>query len=267
MMKSVTKSLILSITFVLLFISVQAQEQQEVQKIVNQKLQFWTSINSTLRFSDHWGMVADVHIRRDNFIQDPNFYFLRTGGAWWFNDQFSFVLGIAALWLATETDVGIKYALERRIYQQALWRTVIGRTTFLQRIRIEQRWHQVLNTDDGSVNRVRFSNRFRFLMSAAIKAFNNPKAPKPVISNEILFHVGSEILYNTFDQNRFFIGLNQRLGRDWTMDFGYMLVYQQLYSGYEYDMNHTVRVFFYWTPDFRKKADEEMPHYPVGGLE
>jgi hypothetical protein len=51
------------------------------------------------------------------------------------------------------------------------------------------------------------------------------------------------------------------------MDYGYMLVYQQRYSGYEYDMNHTVRVFFYWTPDFRKKVDDEMPHYPVGGLE
>ena len=104
-------------------------------------------------------------------------------------------------------------------------------------------------------------------MSAAIRAFNNTRAPRPVISNEILFHVGSEILYNTFDQNRFIIGLNQRLRKDWTMDFGYMLVYQQRYSGFEYDMNHTVRVFFYYTPDFRKKVDEKMPHYPVGGLE
>jgi hypothetical protein len=251
-----------------MFIQKKSYAQEEpVERVVYQNLHFWTSINSTLRFSNHWGMVADFHIRRENFIQDPNFWFLRVGGAWWFNDQFSFVAGGALLWLATDTDVGLRYALERRIYQQALWREVIGRTSFLQRIRIEQRWHEVLDKEDGSVDRVRFSNRFRFLLSAAIKAFNNPKAPKVVLSNEILFHIGKEILYNTFDQNRLFLGFNQRLGKDWTMDYGYMLVYQQRYSGYEYDMNHTVRIFFYYTPDFRKKVDKDLPHYPVGGLE
>ena len=241
--------------------------QETTERQVDHNTQFWTSVNSTWRLSKRWGIIGDIHIRRDNFLKDPNFYFLRLGGAYWINDQFSVVGGAAALWLATDTDVGREYALERRLYQQVLWRSQIKKVTFLQRIRIEQRWHQVLDPLDGTVDRVRFSNRFRFLFSGAIQVFENPKLPRLTISDEILFHVGNEIVFNTFDQNRLFLGFNQRLSKNWTVDYGYMMVYQQRYSGFEYDMNHTIRLFFYFSPDLRKDVDEELPHYPVGGIE
>jgi len=258
----------ISVLLISLFVSTKILSAQEaIDRQTYNNLHFWTSVNSTFRLSQRWGAIADVHVRRENFIHDPNFYFLRLGATFWINDQFSVVGGGAALWLATETNAGLKYALERRSYQQALWRATNGRVTFLQRIRIEQRWHEVLNNSDGSVNRIRFSNRFRFLMSGTIRAFNNLRLPRPVVSNELLFHVGKEIVYNTFDQNRLFLGFNQRISKSWTMDYGYMLVYQQRYSGYEYDVNNTIRLFFYYSPDFRQKANDQLPHYPVGGIE
>ena len=163
-------------------------------------------------------------------------------------------------------DGGFDYALEKRIYQQLLWRSVNGRAKFLQRIRNEQRWHEVLNPD-GSVNRIRFSNRVRFLFSASIKIFEDEKRPRLVLSDEILFHFGEEIVYNTFDQNRLFVGISHRLNKNLAYDFGYMAVYQQKYSGYQYDLNHTLRLFFYLSPDLRKKKDKNLPHYPVGDIE
>ena len=239
----------------------------QAEKEVNEQAQFWTSINSTWRFSDHWGVMGDFHIRRTNFLKDPNFYFVRAGGVYWFNDKMSLAGGGAALWYAVEDETeGFNYALEKRIYQQLLWRSVNGRARFLQRIRNEQRWHQVLN-DDGSVDRVRFSNRVRLLFSASIRIFEDAKKPRLVLSDEILFHFGNEIVYNTFDQNRFFVGINHRLNKNLSFDFGYMAVYQQKYNGYQYDLNHTLRLFFYLSPDLRKKKDDEMPHYPVGGIE
>jgi hypothetical protein len=237
------------------------------EKDINAQAQFWTSINSTWRFSDHWGVMGDFHIRRTDFLKDPNFYFVRAGGVYWFNDKMSLAGGGAALWYALEDeDGGFDYALEKRIYQQLLWRSINGRAKFLQRIRNEQRWHQVLN-DDGSVDRVRFSNRVRLLFSSSIRIFEDEKKPRLVLSDEILFHFGNEIVYNTFDQNRFFVGINHRLNKNWSFDFGYMAVYQQKYSGYQYDLNHTLRLFFYLSPDLRKKKDDQMPHYPVGGIE
>jgi len=244
------------------FMLVNAQEEREV----NDQVQFWTSINSTLRFTDKLGLMGDFHIKRNNFVKDPGFYFLRFGGIYWLDDKFSFAGGVAGLWYATETNKGRSFGFEKRIYQQVLWRTAIRRVVFLQRIRNEQRWHEVLN-DDGSLNRVLFSNRVRFLLSWNIKVFNDEKLPKLVLSDEILFHFGKEIIYNTFDQNRFFIGINYHINETWTCDFGYMLVYQQLYSGYQYDRNHTVRLFFYYSPDFRKQKNKDLPHYPIGGSE
>ncbi len=185
------------------FMLVNAQEEKEV----TDQVQFWISANSTLRLSNKLGLMGDFHIKRNNFIKDPAFYFLRLGGIYWLDDKFSFAGGVAGLWLATETNKGLSFGFEKRIYQQVLWRTAIRRVVFLQRIRNEQRWHDVLN-NDGSINRVRFSNRVRFLLSWNLKVFNNNELPKLVLSDEILFHFGDEIIYNTFDQNRFFIGIN-----------------------------------------------------------
>ena len=254
------------IVLLVFFFQTVEQANAQQQKEVYDQSQFWISINSTLRLNDKFGLMGDFHIRRNDFIKEPDFYFLRLGGVYWLDNQFSFAGGVATLWNATETNDGLSFSLEKRIYQQVLWRNSIRKVVFMQRIRTEQRWQQVLN-NDGSVNRVRFSNRVRFLLSWNIKVFENEKLPKLVVSDEVLFHFGSEITYNTFDQNRLFVGINHRLSKTWTFDFGYMLVYQQRYSGYQYDKNHTLRLFFYYSPDFRKHKNKDLPHYPIGGSE
>ena len=71
-------------------------------------------------------------------------------------------------------------------------------------------------------------------------------------------------MLNTFDQNRLFAGIKQRLAPAWSFDLGYMLVYQQKSTGYQYDLNHTLRWFFYVTPDLRKVSS---PDEPAGTVE
>ena len=239
---------------------------QGVTRQVNHQSQFWTSINTTVRASRHFGVMGDFHIRTNNFISDPSFYFLRFGGVYFFDSRFSAAAGYAHLWLAKKVGNEFKFENENRIYQQVLWRARIGRTTFLQRIRNEQRWSEVLD-ENGGVDRIRFTNRLRFLFSFAFQLFDNPKLPRPVISDEVHIHFGDEVVFNTFNQNRIFIGISQRITPNLSFDFGYMNVYQQKFSGYEYDMNHTLRLFFYYSPDFRKRKDEEYPHYPLPGEE
>ena len=239
----------------------------QTEKEIDHQVHFWTSINSTMRLSNHWGVMGDFHIRRTNIIKDPSFYFLRIGGVYWINDKISLAGGGAVLWLANIQIDETYFSQERRIFQQLLWRSVNGKVGFLQRIRNEQRWHDIVN-EDGSYNRTRFSNRVRFLISASIKVFEKDTAPRLIFADEILFHFGSEIVYNTFDQNRFFVGFNQRINKNLVFDYGYMAVLQQKYSGYKYDLNHTIRLFFYYSPDFRKRKEKNLPHYPVsGGME
>ncbi len=59
------------ILFSIFILSAKAQTEKEIDN----QVQFWTSVNSTWRFSDHWGAMGDVHVRRNDFLKDPNFYF------------------------------------------------------------------------------------------------------------------------------------------------------------------------------------------------
>jgi hypothetical protein len=257
------KLLILSISILLSFCisEVYAQESKEI----NEQTQAWWSINTSARLTEKLGLIADFHIRRNDFLKESNFYFGRLGGALWVTDRLTLVAGYAHLWLARPNETGdINYQDENRIYQQIQWRQQVSRVTFVQRIRNEQRWHQVLGPD-GEELRIRFSNRVRFLSSFNIRVFENPKLPSISLADEVHVHFGKEIIYNTFDQNRIFAGLKVPIRDNLKFDFGYMMVYQQRYSGNVYDLNHTIRWFFYYSPDLRK--DKDGIHYALPGDE
>jgi hypothetical protein len=81
--------------------------------------------------------------------------------------------------------------------------------------------------------------------------------PSLALADELMLHTGKDIIYNNFDQNRVFAGIRQQVTPSLAFDFGYMHVWQQKLSGYQYSRNHTIRLFFYWQPDWRKKKTEE----------
>lgn len=219
-------------------------------KEINQQAQFWWSINSTSRITDRFGIVGDVHIRRNHFLEDPSFYFLRFGTHFWLTERFTLTIGYAHLWKAPSSDDLHTWTDEDRIYQQVQYSSKIGSVSMLQRFRNEQRWQEQTVNDELLPDRS-FSNRMRYLMSFTIPVSQKPTIPSLVLSDEILIQFGSGITTNTFDQNRFFAGIKKKLSPSWSCDFGYMPVYQEKSNGYQYDLNHTIRWFFYYTPDFR----------------
>ena len=243
----------LPLLILLLLIQFLANPVHAQSKSVNEVSQSWKSLNSTIRFNNRWGMVADFHIRRTNFLADPNFYFLRTGVQYWVNNQLSLTLGIGKMWVAPSTPNWEHFAEENRIYQQALLSSKLGKIGILQRIRNEQRWIEKIANDQFTGN-YRFSNRIRYLLAFNIPIFKNPKYPSFSLSDELIIQFGKEILYNTFDQNRLFLGIRQPISKTLNFDFGYMQSFQQKASGYQYDKIHTLRCFFYYSPDLRKKT-------------
>lgn len=236
-MKNIFRILISLFPFLLL-----AQTPQK--KEVNERIQTWVSLNSVTKFSEHWGIVADVHIRENGFFEDNNFYFVRGGITYIPNSTVSLTGGYAHMWLAPSKEGWSTFADEDRIYQQAQLNTKIGKVGVIQRLRNEQRWQEKI-ANDAPTGQWRFTNRVRYLASFTIPVFSNKKLPSLVLSDEILIHFGKEAVYNTFDQNRLFIGIRQSINPKLSFDFGYMNVYQQKYTGYQYDMNHTIRLFFY----------------------
>ena len=235
----------------------------QAAKEINEQTQLWWSLNSTSRLTDRWGVVGDFHIRRNDFIQDPSFYLLRFGAHCWLSNTLAVTLGYAHNWVAPAREEWHTWTEENRIYQQVQYSTRLGRVGLLHRLRNEQRWRQEVE-DDALTGENEFSDRVRYLLSLTIPVSGNLAVPSLVLSDEILIQFGPKVVANTFDQNRLFAGIKKSLSRDWSFDFGYMLVYQQKATGYQYDLNHTLRWFFYYTPDFR---DTKSAHDSAGSEE
>jgi len=225
---------------------------QITQKEINKQQQAWVSINSTVRLTNKWGFVADIHERRNNFFKDASFHFVRVGANYWLKDNITITAGYAHLWLAPTTNGWQTFANEHRVYEQAQMVLKFSTTSMLQRLRVDQRWQQKI-VDDKPTGANKFTNRVRYLLSFTIPVFKNAQLPALVLSDELLVQFGKEVVYNTFDQNRLFVGIRQKVAKNLSFDLGYMYVIQQKASGYQYDENSTFRWFFYYTPDWQKK--------------
>lgn len=220
-------------------------------KEVNIQSQSWFSFNSTTRFTNHWGIIADAHMRRNNFVADPSFYFLRTAVNYWLTDNITIATGYGKMWLAPTTIGWKNFAKEDRIYVQLQSINKVGKISVLQRLRNENRWQQKMINDSFSGN-YKITDRIRYLVSLTIPVCKNKKYPSLVLSDELALQFGKEVVYNTFEQNRWFIGIKQNITNTLSYDLGFMQVMQQKSTGYQYDKNNTFRLFFYYSPNLRK---------------
>lgn len=243
--------------FLLLFLhsSLLAQRSREVQT----QNHVWTSINSQIRLSERWGISADVHIRRTDFLQNNSFFLLRTGALYYANSQLTLGAGYAHMWLANQKDATELFSNENRLHQQVVLNQKLGTVQLNQRLRIEERWIQKV-VNFIPVAATRFTVRYRYQLSMIVPVSSNKKIPALAFADELMLQTGKDIVYNNFDQNRVFAGIRQQVTPSLSFDFGYMHVWQQKLSGYQYSRNHTIRLFFYWQPDWRKKKqDKQLP--------
>jgi hypothetical protein len=228
--------------------STTAQRSREVQT----QNHFWTSVNTQARISNKWSVVADLHIRRTNYLKNNNFYYARAGAAYHINKNLSVSLAGGHMWLANKTATTELFVNENRLVQQIQLMQPLSKLQLSQRLRIEERWIQnVINSELSDT--YRYSTRFRYQLGLSIPISKNKYIPSLAFANELMMQTGKELIYNNFDQNRFFAGIKQQIIPSLAADFGYMHVWQQRLSGYQYNRNHTIRLFFYWQPDFRNK--------------
>jgi len=220
-------------------------------KQVNNLTHSWIGLLSTFRFGEHWGAIGDIIIRREKFIETPGYYFVRVGGGYWFDNSISLTTAYSNLWLYRPQLLNQSFTHENRLDLQLSISRPVGRVSMLNRFRTDLRWRQNVenNRTTGSHN---FSERIRYLYSAGIPVSHNPKVPVITLTQEILLQFGKQIINNPLDQLRAFTGIRQNLGKGWSYDFGYMLVYQQQAAGNIYNLQHTIRLLFYYVHGSKK---------------
>ncbi|MCH8554071.1 MAG: DUF2490 domain-containing protein [Schleiferiaceae bacterium] len=237
------------------------------EREVNHDMHTWISVNSFTRISDKWGMMVDVHHRRREGIRAASFDFMRLGATYWFTDELRLTAGGALLRLAPPFTEKSR-TNEWRFHHELTYAHKIGKVGVFERLRFDHRWREQFNPIGQFVG-YQFSTRIRFLYALNIPIFKGPtayKKPTLSISDELLVQYGPGVVYNFFEQNRFFLGIRQRMSSNLSFDTGYMYVFQQTAFGSQLNAFHTFRLFFYYTPDLRKNKGSKDQSLPVENL-
>ncbi len=190
--------------------------------------------------------MADAHLRENNFFRSTSFIFGRVGLGYQFNKNVSVVVGYGNLLLSPTTPGWTTKSDENRIFEQVQLSAAYSKLKIVQRLRNEQRWVQII-TNDTKTGKNKFTNRVRYLLSATYPLFKNTKLPQLTITDECMLQFGSAVVYNTFDQNRFFAGIKQKISNTLSFDAGYMRIFQQKNNGSSYSLSNCYRLFFYYT--------------------
>lgn len=222
-----------------------AQGNDAPTKQINHNVHSWIGLLTTHRLSDNWGVTADFIVRRDDFLKEPGFYFARLGGGYWFNDKVSLSGAYGNLWLYRPQLRDKNFTLEYRFDQQLVVNSVLWKFNVSQRFRAESRWREVVDGD--LITGRTFSERIRYLYTFRLPISKDLSVPQLMFSNEILLQFGKQIVNNPLDQIRLFLGIRHSLGKGIAYDFGYFPIFQQTAAGNVYNLNHTVRLLFYFS--------------------
>jgi hypothetical protein len=123
---------------------------------------------------------------------------------------------------------------------------VSKRLAIQQRLRIDERFiHK--NNGQELTDGYDFNVRFRYRLQANLRLDKeNIKHPVTLkVSNEIMFNAGSNIVYNQFDQNRVYGGIERVFNKNLSAELGYLHWYQQRPLNNQFFERNIIRLTLY----------------------
>jgi hypothetical protein len=218
--------------------------------------QLWLAYFNNTRITDKWGALTDIHLRtRDDLVKGLSIGIVRLGIAYHLNDHTRLILGysyVHSFPAAPHTNVARP---EHRPWQMIQWTTPFRSYQMVQNLRLEQRFRRKILNEDALAEGYNFNYRIRYNLLFQVplgKKRSQAGSLSYLINDEIQINLGKEIVYNYFDQNRFFTGLNLQLNKYSHLQFGYTNVFVQLVAGNRYRDIHGIRLYFIQNMDLRK---------------
>ena len=244
-----------SLIFLLLFslspeLLSQTKQTESVQQI-------WLGYFNQTRFSNKWGIWTDLHLRtKEDFVNDFSQSIIRVGLTYYLKDDTKLTAGYAYVSHYPADNHKNVTMPEHRPWQQLQWHTRSPKLRLMQWFRLEERFRRKIENDDELAEGYNFNFRIRYNIFAQFplgkKSFQRGSLSF-IVNDEVHVNFGEEIVYNYFDQNRFFLGFAYNVNKHDNIQLGYMNVFQQLAPGNKYKMGHIARVFYFHNLDLRKK--------------
>jgi hypothetical protein len=226
------------------------------QKQTENVNQVWLGYANQTRFSNKWGMWGEAQLRtKKDFATNFSVGFIRAGLTYYLNDDTKLTVGYAYVNHFPGNNHSNVSRPEHRLWQQIQWHNKYPRLRLMQWFRLEERFlRKVLNSDELASG-YNFNFRVRYNILAIFPLSKNrfqPGSLSLVLNDEVHVNFGKEIVYNYFDQNRFFIGFAYQVNKSDNIQFGYINIFQQLAAGNRYRSTHAPRVAYFHNIDLRK---------------
>lgn len=227
------------------------------QKSTETEEQLWFAYLNQTRLSKHWGLWADVHLRtKEDFATNFSQLIIRPGITYYLNDDAKLTAAYAFVnHFPADNHKNISQP-EHRPWQQFQWHSKYPKLKLMQWFRLEERFRRKIKNDDELADGYSFNWRLRYNFLAQFplnKKRFQPRTLSFALGNELFINFGKQIVYNYFDQNRFFAGFNFHVNKHDQLQLGYMNVFQQLPAGNRYRSLHTVRLFYFQNLDLRSR--------------
>lgn len=219
--------------------------------------QTWLGYLNQTRFSDKWGLWADLHLRtKEKMVQDLAQSILRFGLTYYLNDDAKLTAGYAYVTHYPGDNHANISQPEHRPWQQFQWHTKYPKLRLMQWFRLDERFRRKVLNNDALAPGYSFNWKFRYnffsLFPLSKKRFT-PGSLSFVLNDEVHINFGKQVVNNYFDQNRFFAGFNYHLNKHDNLQFGWMYLFQQLAAGNRYNAINAARIFYFQNLDLRKK--------------
>jgi Protein of unknown function (DUF2490) len=219
--------------------------------------QVWLGFFNQTRFSNKWELWADFHLRtKEEFFDNLSQSVVRAGLSYYLTDAIKLTMGFAYVSYYPADDHTNVTQPEHRPWQQIQWLNKYKRIRTGQRVRLEERFRRKILNSSELASGYNFNYRVRynfFLLTGFGKKGFQPHGSFFIVNDEVLLNFGKQIVYNYFDQNRFFLGFGYQTNKTDQIQIGYMNIFQQLSSGNQYKLINAVRIFYYYNLDLRKK--------------
>lgn len=230
---------------------------QAQTKQTEQLGQTWLGFLNQTRFSDKWGMWADLHLRtKESMVKDLAQSILRFGLTYYINDDAKLTAGYAYVTHYPADNHANIAQPEHRPWQQFQWHTKYPKLRLMQWFRLEERFRRKILNNDALAPGYSFNWKFRYNFFSQFPLSKKRFAPGTfsfVVNDEVHLNFGKQIVNNYFDQNRFFLGFNYHVNKHDNLQFGWMYLFQQLAAGNRYKAINAARIFYFQNLDLRKK--------------
>lgn len=238
-------------------ISIYASNAQ-TRKNINHQSILWTRYYNQLILNNVWS----IHTEFDNRVflkpSEQNLYVFRIQGRYKINEKLEAGIGYAYFSVSTQVpEQTFNFEIpENRGQQDLTWKEKIKGVTINQRFQVEERFIRNSNNQE-LIDGTTFFWRFRYRLQGDYTFWKKENQfLKTIIFDEIMLNAGKNIVYNTFDQNRIYAGLQYGLNENLAVEIGYLKSFQQRPNGTDYFDRDIIRLSIFHKINFIKKNSD-----------